>query len=194
MRMIAATNNKGKLAELSAILQKMGHQIVSLSEQGAVLDVEETGTTFAENALLKAEAICKKTSLPVIGDDSGLVVDALGGAPGVYSARYAGPSATDDENINRLLENMKDIPQERRTARFVCTLAYAVPGKNTVIFSGTCEGTIAFARRGAGGFGYDPVFLVGDKSYAEISPEQKNAISHRAKALEQLAQYLKAQA
>ena len=194
MRMIAATNNKGKLAELSAIVQKMGHQIVSLSEQGVVLNVEETGATFAENALLKAEAICKKTNLPTIGDDSGLVVDALGGAPGVYSARYAGPNATDDENIDLLLKNMKDVAAKQRTAHFVCTLAYAVPGKKTVVFSGTCEGTIAFARRGTGGFGYDPIFLVGGKSYAEILPEQKNTISHRAKALEQLAQYLKAQA
>jgi len=157
--------------------------------------VEETGVTFAENATLKAEAISSALNKPVIADDSGLAIDALNGEPGVYSARYAGENKDDNANIEKVLQKLNDVPFEKRTARFHCALAIAVPGKRTEIVEGTCEGHILEEKRGENGFGYDPIFFV-EKwrcSMAELTKGQKNQISHRANALKKLAPLIDAQ-
>nr|WP_253264079.1 XTP/dITP diphosphatase [Geobacillus sp. DSP4a] len=167
---------------------KRGIDVKSLLDFPDVPDVEETGSTFAENARLKAEAISRRFGCPVIADDSGLVVDALGGRPGVYSARYAGEDKNDARNIAKLLHELEGVPMEQRTARFHCALAVAIPGRPTAVVEAACEGYIAEAPRGEGGFGYDPVFYLPEKgkTMAELTPEEKNEISHRAKALAKL--------
>ena len=183
MKIIAATKNKNKLREFGQILQ--GFEIISQEEAGVDIDVEETGTTFEENSMLKAKAIFDATGIAAIADDSGLCVDALDGAPGVFSARYGGEGYDDAGRVGLLLENMKSVPDEKRGARFVC--AITLVDKNGVITArGECEGKIAYAPSGENGFGYDPVFFVEQfgKTMAEISPEEKNQISHRGKALE----------
>ena len=158
-------------------------------------EVEETGTTFEENAYLKAASACKESGLPAVADDSGLCVDALDGAPGLYSARYAGEGASDEEKIAKLLEALKDVKEEDRTARFVSSICCVFPDGRQLTVRGECEGTIAFRPRGNGGFGYDPVFLLGDKSVADMTAEEKDAVSHRGRSLrafsEALAAYLK---
>ncbi len=182
MKIIAATKNKNKLREFGEILK--GFEIISQEEAGIDIDVEETGTTFEENSRLKAEAIFNATGIAAIADDSGLCVDALGGKPGVYSARYGGEGLDDPGRVELLLKNMKDIPDEKRTARFVCVITLA--GKDGVIIArGECEGVITHVPQGENGFGYDPVFYVEEfkKTMAEISPDEKNSISHRGKAL-----------
>ncbi|MBC8569260.1 XTP/dITP diphosphatase [Zongyangia hominis] len=181
MKVVIATGNPGKLKEFKRILSPYGVEVLSQSQAGVQLDVEETGTTFEENALLKAQAVFAATGLPAIADDSGLVVDALDGAPGVYTARYAGEHATDDENIQKLLANMQGVGE--RSARFVSAICYVWGEEKSLTTRGECEGSIGFTKRGDGGFGYDPIFMVGEKSFAQLSAEEKDAISHRGKAL-----------
>ena len=187
MKFIIATNNQKKLKELERILNPLGINAVSAKDEGISLDdVEETGTTFAENAFLKAEAAFKKTGLPSVADDSGLCVDALDGRPGIYSARYAGENATDSDKNNKLLSELKYVPEKDRTAHFTCAICCILPNGEKIEVEGICEGSIAFEPHGNGGFGYDPIFKYGDKSYAELSSEEKDAISHRGKALRKL--------
>ena len=185
MKVILASQNRHKLVELSAILSQLGFEIALESEYGLHVDVDETGTTFEENSLLKAAAVMKASGLPVLADDSGLMVDALDGAPGVYSARY-GHKSSDAERIDYLLENLKDVPAERRTAKFVCVITCLWPDGRKIAARGECPGQILLAPQGQGGFGYDPVFYLPElqKTYAELRPEEKNAISHRARALQ----------
>lgn len=185
MKVILASQNQHKLVELSAILSQLGFEIALESEYGLKVEVEETGTTFEENSLLKAEAVMRASGLPVLADDSGLMVDALDGAPGVYSARY-GHKNSDAERIDYLLENLQGVPAERRTAKFVCVITCLWPDGRKIVARGECPGVILDAPRGQGGFGYDPVFYLPEfgKTYAELQPEQKNAVSHRARALQ----------
>ena len=191
MKYIIATHNMKKRNELARILEPLGVEVLTAEQAGIELtDVEETGTTFEENARLKSESGCKESGMPCIGDDSGLVVDALDGAPGVYSARYAGDHGNDPANIALLLENMKDVPDEKRTARFMCTVCCTYPDGSEIVVNGTCEGKIGYEPKGDGGFGYDPVFMVGDKSFAELTAEEKDKISHRGNALKALAEAL----
>ena len=181
-----ATNNQKKLKEIQRILDSFGITAKTLRELDINIEIEENGTTFEENALIKAKTIAEICNLPTISDDSGLEVDALGGAPGVYTARFAGENATDDENIDKLLAEMVGVEKEKRTARFVSAVCLYMPdGRNTVC-RGTCEGWIGYERIGDGGFGYDPVFMVGETSYSQMTPEAKDAISHRGSALRQL--------
>ena len=194
MKFVLATHNPGKLKEMSAILSGLGVEVVSPADLGIDLEVEETGTTFAENAMLKAKAICAAANLPAIADDSGLCVDALNGGPGVYSARYGGEGLDDRGRTALLLQNMRG--QTTRAAHFACAIACAFPNGDTLTAEGRCDGAIAFAPMGEGGFGYDPVFLVPEKAktFSQLTAEEKNAISHRGKALaafsEKLATYL----
>jgi len=191
-KIIIATGNKGKAKEFETLFSPLGYEVLTLHDLEGATDVEETGTTFEENAILKAEALCKQFDTMVISDDSGLMIDALDGRPGVYSARYAGEQKNDNANIDKVLEELKDVPEEERTARFYCALAVAVPGEDTMTVSGTVEGRIANSRQGENGFGYDPIFYVPDlgKMMAELKPEEKNAISHRANALKKLKELL----
>ena len=191
MKFVLATANKGKIREMREILQNLGIEVVSQSELGLNLSVEETGATFMENALLKAEAVCKASGLPAIADDSGLVVDALGGEPGVYSSSYGGEELNDSERCEHLLNNMKKM--EHRGAKFVCTILCVFPDGEVVSAQGECRGEILQSARGGGGFGYDPVFLVEGthKTMAELSSEEKNAVSHRGAALREFAKRIK---
>lgn len=184
---VIATHNKNKVKEFGRILTPM-----NISVTTAPLDeVEETGTTFAENAFLKADAACRQTGMPAVADDSGLMVDALGGAPGVYSARYAGENATDRDRIEKLLENLKDVPAEKRTGKFVSAICCVFPDGRRLEAQGECRGTIAFAPRGTGGFGYDPIFLINGKTFGELSPQEKDSVSHRGRALALFAEMLR---
>lgn len=180
--LLIATANAHKAEELRALLP--GLSIKTLLDFPQVPAVVEDGVTFEENARKKAEEISQRFGLPVLADDSGLCVDALGGAPGVYSARYA--EGTDMKRYEKLLLALKDVPAGSRTARFVCVIALAIPGSSTILVRGECEGAIDFAPKGELGFGYDPVFIVGEgpRTMAELSMEEKNRISHRARALE----------
>ena len=195
MRLVLASKNQKKLAEMNDILSHLGIQVCSEAEVGVDVEVEETGTTFEENSLLKARAVMEASGLPAIADDSGLCVDALSGAPGVYSARYGGPDLDDAGRYRLLLENMRG--QSPRTAKFVSVITCCFPNGDVLTARGECPGTIAFAPMGEGGFGYDPVFFIPSlkKTFAQLSPEEKNAISHRGKALEafqvKLEEYLK---
>ena len=186
MKVILASKNPHKLTELSAILSQHGFEIALESEYGLDIDVDETGTTFEENSLLKAEAVMKASGLPVLADDSGLMVDALDGAPGVYSARY-GHKSSDGERTAFLLENMKDVPDDKRTAKFVCVITCLWPDGRKIVARGECPGVITHEVHGENGFGYDPVFYLPElgMTYAELPSEQKNAISHRARALQE---------
>ena len=186
MKVILASKNPHKLTELSAILSQHGFEIALESEYGLDIDVDETGTTFEENSLLKAEAVMKASGLPVLADDSGLMVDALDGAPGGYSARY-GHKSSDGERTAFLLENMKDVPDEKRTAKFVCVITCLWPDGRKIVARGECPGVITHEVHGENGFGYDPVFYLPElgMTYAELPSEQKNAISHRARALQE---------
>ncbi|WP_100011976.1 XTP/dITP diphosphatase [Lentibacillus sediminis] len=188
-QIIIATRNQGKAREFKDFFSPFGIQALSLPELEKDLpDVEEIGTTFEENAALKAEQIAEMLNKPVLADDSGLVVDALDGRPGVYSARYAGKEKNDQANMEKVLEELADAPKESRTARFVCVLAIAIPGEATIFRKGTCEGSIAFSPRGTNGFGYDPIFIPNtySQTLAELPKEEKNRISHRSDAVKQL--------
>ena len=190
MKMVLASGNRKKLAELSRILSPMGFNVIPKDEAGVDFDPEENGSTFAENAKIKAEAICKAVGAAAVADDSGLCVDALDGAPGVYSARYAGEDASDDDRIAKLLSELADVPQEKRTARFVSAVCVCFPDGSEITAEGVCEGVIGFEKKGNGGFGYDPVFMVGEKSFAEFTAEEKDAVSHRGNALRALKEKL----
>ena len=188
MTFLLATHNMKKRDELSRILAPLGIKVQTAEQAGiALTDVEETGETFEENAVLKADSGCRESGMPCVADDSGLEVDALDGAPGVYSARYAGEHGNDGKNIEKLLDALREVPADRRTARFVCTACCTFPDGRRIVTRGTCEGRIAFAPRGGGGFGYDPVFLpdaADGQTMAELPGAQKDAISHRRHALE----------
>ena len=190
MKYVLATHNPGKLKEMGAILARFGVEVVSPKDLGLTVDVEETGTTFAENAMLKAKAICAAAKLPAIADDSGLCVDALNGGPGVYSARYGGDGLDDRGLYMLLLNNMRG--QTTRAAHFACAIACAFPNGDTLTAEGRCDGTIAFAPMGEGGFGYDPVFFVPEKAktFGQLTAEEKSAISHRGRALESFVEKL----
>lgn len=191
MKMVLASKNQKKLKELQAILGQLGAQCVLENEVGVDIEVEETGTTFEENSYLKAHAVMKATGLPAIADDSGLIVDALDGAPGVYSARYGGEMCQSDTDRNQLLlQNLEQVPDAERTARFVSVITCCMPDGAVISASGSCEGIILRQARGTDGFGYDPLFYVPQeqKTFAELSAERKNAISHRGRALAAFAQ------
>lgn len=192
MKFVLATHNPGKLREMAAILELLGVDAVSPAELGLDVDVEETGGTFAENALLKAKAVCAAAGMPAIADDSGLCVDALNGGPGVYSARYGGPELDDRGRCLLLLSNMRGAPT--RAAHFETAVACAFPGGDVLQAEGRCDGAIAFAPIGTGGFGYDPVFLAPEKAktFGQMTEAEKAEISHRGKALEAFAEKLKA--
>ena len=189
MKIVLASSNPGKLAELEALLGPAGLHVVAQDALG-VEPPAETGCTFVENALIKARAACTATGLPALADDSGIVVDALGGAPGVRSARYAGEDATDAENVARLLESLEGVAAPERGASFVCVIACLRHERDPrpIVCEGIWEGRILEAPKGAGGFGYDPVFFVEalGRSAAELSRTEKNAVSHRGQALKQL--------
>lgn len=190
---VLASKNKHKAAEIKEILGA-GFDIITQSEAGAGdMDVIEDGATFEENAIKKAETIMRATGKSAIADDSGLCVDFLDGAPGVYTARYAGENATDAENIEKLLGALDGVAITERTARFVCVIAVAEPNKDTVTFRGECEGKISFEPKGGGGFGYDPIFYVEKYccTMGQLEPQIKNAISHRSDALKKFAKYMR---
>ena len=192
-RLLFATHTAHKAREVKEILDGR-YEVLSLREAGIELDVEETGKTFAENALLKAEAVTKLTGCAALADDTGLCVDALGGAPGVYSARYAGEHGNDAANVALLEENLRDVPAPR-TARFICAMALTRPGREPLVVEGRAEGEIIPECRGENGFGYDPVFLYagGEKTFAEMSESEKNAVSHRKRAAAALIAALEAE-
>ncbi len=189
---VVASKNQGKIKEFSIMLSELGIKVRSMDEFENIPNVVEDGETFEENAIKKAEEICNIINLPVIADDSGLMVDALNGEPGIYSARYAGNEKDDKKNNEKLLASLKNVEVDKRTARFVCVIALAVPGKETIITKGICEGIIGFNLKGDNGFGYDPLFYLPkyDKTMAEISIDLKNSISHRSKALKGLVDTL----
>ena len=195
MKLVLASKNKKKLVEMNAILSQLGIEVCSEAEAGVDVDVEETGTTFEENSLLKARAVMEASGLPAIADDSGLCVTCLNDAPGVYSARYGGEGLDDTGRYQLLLANMRG--QLDRSAKFVSVITCCFPNGDIITARGECPGTIAFAPMGEGGFGYDPVFFVPGlkKTFSQLSAEEKNAISHRGKALEifkgKLEDYLK---
>jgi len=185
MKLVLATHNQKKRAELARILAPLGHELADMP----LSDVEETGLTFEDNARLKALSGCRESGLPCVGDDSGLCVDALNGAPGVFSARFAGEHGDDAANTAKLLRLLRDIPEEQRTARFVCAVCCVFPDGKEIIVRGTCEGKIAFEPAGTGGFGYDPVFLPDEApglTMAQLDAQAKDSISHRGRALEEL--------
>jgi len=185
-KLLIATTNRGKVREYKSLLEDIPFELVSLTDEGIPTIVEETGTTFRENAGLKAKVFAAESRLLTLADDSGIEVDALGGEPGVMSARYAGDDATDAERVAYLLSKMKNVPEGKRTARFRCVIAVAEPGGETEYFTGECEGIIPFEPAGELGFGYDPVLYIPElgKTIAELGPEVKNRISHRARAAE----------
>lgn len=191
MKIIIATHNKHKLAEMARILEPMGYEVVTDRDIGIELsDVEENGKTFLENARIKSEAGCRESGLICIADDSGLCVDALDGEPGVYSARYSGEHGDDTANNEKLLSKLADVPDEERTARFVCAICVSFPDGSEITAEGACEGKIGYEYRGTNGFGYDPLFMVGDRSFAEFTAEEKDAVSHRGNALNKLKELL----
>ena len=183
MKLVLASKNQKKLVEMNDILSHLGVEVCSEAEAGVDLEVEETGTTFEENSLLKAKAVMEASGLPAIADDSGVCCDALNGAPGVYSARYGGPELDDAGRYRLLLANMQGA--KTRAAHFTSAIACIFPNGDTIEAEGICPGTIAFAPQGTGGFGYDPVFFLPElrKTYAQLTPEEKAAVSHRGKAL-----------
>ena len=190
MQFIVATNNQGKLHEISLILKKYGIEAISLQQAGVNIEPEETGDTFYANALIKAEAISSATGKPVIADDSGLVVHALGGAPGVHTKEYGGEGLSAAERCRFLLEKMKKM--ELRDAKFVCTIVCMFPDGKILSTEGECHGEISRELIGSGGFGYDPVFYVKelDKTMAQLTSEEKNAVSHRGEALKKFSEIL----
>ena len=186
MKVVLASKNPHKLVEIQAILSKLDIEVVLESQLGVDIEVEETGTTFEENSFLKAEAVMKATGLPALADDSGIAVDALGGAPGVYSARYGGDPGLDDwGRLLLLLKNMENVPDGERTGRFVSVITLVYPDGRVIQARGEAEGEILREAHGKGGFGYDPIFYYppAGKTFAELTPEEKNQVSHRARAL-----------
>ncbi|HHV59319.1 MAG TPA: XTP/dITP diphosphatase [Clostridiaceae bacterium] len=192
-KFIVATRNKGKLEEIKEILKDFNFNVISMDQAGIGKEIEETGNSFEENALIKAREIFKLTNEMVMADDSGLEVDYLGGAPGIYTSRFAGEGATDLERINKLLNLLEGVPWEKRTARFVCAIAVCFPDGSNLTVKGICDGYIGFELRGSNGFGYDPIFYLHENgvSMAELEPEHKHKISHRGKALAELVKKLR---
>lgn len=192
MKIVFASGNEGKVKEIGEMLEGMGIRLVSLKDYAGVPEIVEDGKSFLENALIKAKIISGFTGETVLADDSGLQVDALGGEPGIYSARYAGPKATDDDNINLLLAKLKSVPREKRTASFCCALVLYSADGSYDCFESKWKGLIIDDRRGDNGFGYDPVFFVPElkKTAAELSAEIKNKVSHRGQAFARLKKVL----
>lgn len=191
MKLIIASNNKGKIREFKKILEPMGYEVVSQKESGINIDVEENGKTFEENAAIKARAIYAVSKSAILADDSGIVIDALGGAPGVYSARYGTPDLDDEGRTALVLKNMNGVPDSERTARYVAAIHFIDELGNEISVRGTCEGKIGYEPIGENGFGYDPIFVYGDKTFAQHTEEFKNSVSHRANALKALAEKLR---
>ncbi len=191
-KIIVATGNQGKAREFRHLLTPLGYEVLTLADFPDAEDVRETGSTFAENALLKANALSSMLGIPVLADDSGLIVDALGGRPGIYSARFAGEPKDDVKNYQKLLQELGDLPLEKRTARFYCVIALVDPNGCELTVDGSVEGKILYEPVGSNGFGYDPVFWVNEleKSFATCSREEKNAVSHRGRALLKLVSKL----
>ena len=190
-KFLMASHNKKKLAELTRILCPLGLEVISPADiDGGIPEPEENGKTFEENALIKARSACKMTGLPAVADDSGLCVDALDGAPGIYSARYAG-TGNDEDNNSLLLKNLEGVPEEKRTARFVSCIACVFPDGREFTVRGTCEGKIGLSRQGNGGFGYDPLFITKQGCFGPMSAEEKDSISHRHNAIVLFAEKLK---
>ncbi len=191
-KLLLGTDNRGKVAEYRALLKNLPYELVTPAELGLKKEVSESGRTFKENATLKAVALATESGLPTLADDSGLEVEALGGEPGVFSARYAGEGASDGERIRYLLKRLESVPREKRRARFCCVIALAGCGEKPELFSGECRGIIAFEPKGTGGFGYDPVFYLPElgKTMAELTFAGKNRISHRGKAARKAARRL----
>lgn len=189
---LIATHNMKKRDELYRILSPLGIDVKTAEQAGVeITDVDETGETFYENALLKAQSGCRESGMPCVADDSGLAVDYLVGAPGVYSARFAGEHGNDEKNNQKLLKLLTDVPIEERTARFVSVVCCVFPNGDVISARGECEGYIGFEPIGNGGFGYDPLFMVGDKSFAELTADEKDALSHRGNALRIISRKLK---
>lgn len=196
MKFILATHNKNKCAEMQRILAPLGIEVCTAEMLGIeITDAEETGKTFKENAYIKAFSAMKESGLPAIADDSGLCVDALGGEPGVYSARYSGVHGNDEKNIEKLLSNLKDVPDKDRTAHFSCAVCVVFSNGERLDVEGRCNGKIGYEKQGENGFGYDPIFYVNGVSFATLSAEEKDSISHRGNALRliktELSAYLK---
>ena len=191
MDFILATNNMKKLAEMQRILSPLGINVVTAKMLGVTLeDVEEDGETFEDNAKLKARAACKEMNMPAIADDSGLCVDYLNGAPGIFSARFAGEHGNDEKNNDLLLEKLDGVPLEKRTAHYVCAICCTFPHGREIVVRGECSGVIGFERDGNEGFGYDPLFLVDGKAFGRYTAEEKDKISHRGNALRLLTKEL----
>ena len=191
MDFILATNNMKKLAEMQRILSPLGINVVTAKMLGVTLeDVEEDGETFEDNAKLKARAACKEMNMPAIADDSGLCVDYLNGAPGIFSARFAGEHGNDEKNNDLLLEKLDGVPLEKRTAHYVCAICCTFPDGREIVVRGECNGVIGFERDGHEGFGYDPLFLVDGKAFGRYTAEEKDKISHRGNALRLLTKEL----
>ena len=193
MQFIIATNNAKKLVEMERILKPLGIEAVSAKDAGVVLDeVDETGTTFLENAFLKANAAYEKTGMPAVADDSGICVDALGGRPGIFSARYSPEDCvTDEDRTAKILEELQGVPDDQRGAHYTCAICCILPDGSKIEIEESCEGKIGYEFIGDGGFGYDPIFYFGDKTFAQISGKEKDKVSHRGKALRKLQEELK---
>ena len=191
-KIVFATSNAGKMREIREILKDLGAEILSMKEAGVDVDIVEDGDTFAANALIKAKAVWEKTGGIVLADDSGLVIDALNGEPGVYSARYMGEKTSYEIKNKNLIDRLEGVPDEKRTARFVCAIAAVMPDGSERVTEGTIEGRIGYEEKGEGGFGYDPIFYVPEFgcTSAELTAEQKNAASHRGRALEKMKEKL----
>jgi XTP/dITP diphosphohydrolase len=191
-RFVAATRNKGKLGEIIEILACLPFEVVSMEEMGIFKDIDETGSTFEENALIKAVEVSKITEEMVMADDSGLEVDFLNGAPGIYSSRFAGEGATDEDRNNKLLELLEGVPFEKRTARFVCSIAVVFPDGRQFTVRGTCGGHIGIEPEGSNGFGYDPLFFLPEynMTMAQMQPDEKHKLSHRGRALKMMVEEL----
>lgn len=188
MNIVLATGNPGKLREFRRLLEPLGLTVLSQAEAGFDGEIDESGSSFRENAEIKARAVCEKCGLPAVADDSGLCVDALGGRPGIFSARYA--EGSDDDRIDKILAELAEIPPADRTARFVCAACAVFPDGKVLHAEGICEGKIAAEREGAGGFGYDPIFISETGSFGLLTDEQKDAVSHRGKAFREIANQL----
>jgi XTP/dITP diphosphohydrolase len=193
-RIVLATRNPGKVREIQDLVAGLPVIFLSLTDLAGAPEVVEDGVTFEENALKKARTIAAISRMPAVADDSGLCVDALHGRPGVYSARYGGENAPDEDKCRRLLQELADVPTALRSARFVCAVAFVTPDREDKIFTGTCEGQITPELRGQSGFGYDPIFYHPEsgKTFAEMDRDAKNRVSHRGKALAEFARYLRA--
>ena len=190
MKLVIATNNQHKLVEFRRILEPLHVEVLSQSDIHVHVEPEETGTTFAENARIKAQAVFEACGLPCVADDSGICVDAMNGRPGVYSARYLGEDASQEEKNAGILKELEGLPAEKRGAHYACAICCVLNRDNVIETEGRCEGFIGTEPVGDGGFGYDPIFMVGEKSYAQLSGEEKDKTSHRGKALRQFYQLL----